>query len=284
MDLSQLRALAATVDEGSFEAAAASLHLTPSAVSQRIKALETSTGRVLVRRTKPTSVTEAGEPYLRLARQVTALVLDAERPQQGPVSIPLAMSSDALATWVLPVLAQLPDGITLDLRREDQDHSAELLRSGEVMAAITTDAHPVQGCTVTRLGTMRYRPMATPAFARRWFADGPTANAMASAPMVVFDRKDDLQHRYLRTRTRATPPTHYIPGSTEFAEAVRLGLGWGMLPDQQTPGWEAAGDVVDLDPGHHDDITLYWQQWSLRTPALDTVAALIADAAGRYLS
>jgi LysR family transcriptional regulator, chromosome initiation inhibitor len=283
MDLSQLRALAAAVDEGSFEAAAASLHLTPSAVSQRIKALETTTGRILVRRTKPTTVTDAGEPYLRLARQVTALILDAERPQQGPVSIPLAMSSDALATWVLPVLAQLPNGITLDLRREDQDHSAELLRSGAVMAAITTDAHPVQGCTVTRLGTMRYRPMATPAFAARWFAEGPTAHAMATAPMVVFDRKDDLQHRYLRTRTRALPPTHYIPGSTEFAEAVRLGLGWGMLPDQQTPGWESAGDLVDLDPGHHDDITLYWQQWSLRTPALDTVAALIADAAAQHL-
>ena len=284
MDLSQLRALAATVDEGSFEAAATALHLTPSAVSQRIKALETTTGRILVRRTKPTTVTEAGEPYLRLARQVTALVEDAERPQEAHVSIPLAMSSDALSTWVLPVLPQLPAGITLDLRREDQDHSAELLRSGAVMAAITTDAHPVQGCAVTRLGVMRYRPMATPSFADRWFADGPTADALAYAPMVVFDRKDDLQHRYLRLRTRATPPTHYIPGSTDFAEAVRLGLGWGMLPDQQTPGWEEAGDTVDFDPGHHDDITLYWQQWALRTPALDTVADLIKAAAARALS
>jgi len=284
MDLSQLRALAATVDEGSFEAAAATLHLTPSAVSQRIKALETSTGRILVRRTKPTTVTEAGEPYLRLARQVTALVQDAERPQDSSISIPLAMSSDALSTWVLPVLPQLPAGITLDLRREDQDHSAELLRSGAVMAAITTDARPVQGCTATRLGTMRYRPMATPAFAARWFADGLTADALAAAPMVVFDRKDDLQHRYLRTRTRSTPPTHYIPGSTDFAEAVRLGLGWGMLPDQQTQGWEAAGHTVDLDPGHHDDITLYWQQWTLHTPALDTVADLIRSAATASLS
>jgi len=284
MDLSQLRALAATIDEGSFEAAAAALHLTPSAVSQRIKALETATGRVLVRRTKPTAVTEAGEPYLRLARQVTALVLDAERPQEANISIPLAMSSDALSTWVLPVLSQLPDGITLDLRREDQDHSAELLRSGAVMAAITTDAHPVQGCTATRLGTMRYRPMATPGFVARWFAEGPTADALAAAPMVVFDRKDDLQHRYLRTRTRSTPPTHYIPGSTDFAEAVRLGLGWGMLPDQQTQGWEAAGYLVDLDPGHHDNITLYWQQWSLHTPALDSVAQLIAAAAAAHLS
>ena len=195
MDLSHLRALAATIDEGSFEGAAAALHLTPSAVSQRIKALETATGRVLVRRARPTSVTEAGEVYLRLARQVTALVQDAERPGDAGVSIPLAMSADALATWVLPVLSQLPTGITLDLRREDQDHSAELLRSGAVMAAITSDAHPVQGCTVSRLGTMRYRPMAAPNYVETWFADGFTAEALADAPVVVFDRKDDLQDR-----------------------------------------------------------------------------------------
>jgi LysR family transcriptional regulator (chromosome initiation inhibitor) len=284
MDLSQLRALAATVDEGSFEAAAATLHLTPSAVSQRIKALETSTGRILVKRTKPTAVTEAGEPYLRLARQVTALVLDTERVDEDVVSIPLAMSSDALSTWVLPALPQLPPGITLDLRREDQDHSADLLRSGSVMAAITTDAQPVQGCTSTRLGTMRYRPMVAPAFAARWFADGVTADALAVAPMVVFDRKDELQQRYLRTRTRATPPRHYIPSSTDFAEAVRLGLGWAMLPDQQTSGWEEGGHVIDLDPGQHVDVTLYWQQWSLHTPALDTVAGLIMSAARSALS
>lgn len=285
MDLSQLRALAATIDEGSFEAAALALHLTPSAVSQRIKALETATGRILVRRAKPTSVTEAGEVYLRLARQVTALVTDAERPQESVVSIPLAMSADALATWVLPVLAQLPRAITLDLRREDQDHSAELLRSGAVMAAITSDSRPVQGCTVTRLGTMRYRPMASPGFAEQWFGDGFTAAALASAPVVVFDRKDDLQDRYLRGRgTLANAPRHYIPGSTEFAEAIRLGLGWGMLPDQQTTGWEHAGHTVDLDPGSHIDITLYWQQWSLHTPALDAVTELVRAAAEQSLS
>ena len=285
MDLAQLRALAATIDEGSFEAAAAALHLTPSAVSQRIKALETATGRVLVRRARPTSVTEAGEAYLRLARQVTALVHDAERPDDASVSIPLAMSADALATWVLPVLSRVPAGITLDLRREDQDHSAELLRSGAVMAAITSNSQPVQGCTASRLGTMRYRPMAAPGFAAQWFAVGFTAAALATAPVVVFDRKDDLQDRYLRSRAiTARAPRHYIPGSTEFAEAIKAGLGWGMLPDQQTPGWESAGHVVDLDPGAHADITLYWQQWSLHTPALDTVADLIRSAATASLS
>lgn len=281
MNLDHLRALAAAVDAGSFESAAAALHLTPSAVSQRIKALEASAGQVLVQRSKPTAVTAAGEAYLRLARQVDALVSDAGLGESTTVVLPLAMSSDALATWVLPALATVGGGVVFDLQREDQDHSAELLRAGSVMAAITTDARPVQGCTVTRLGTMRYRPMATREFVRRWFRDGVTTDALAAAPIVVFDRKDQLQDRYLRSRSRARldPPRHYIPGSQDFVTAVQLGLGWGMVPDQQ-----ATDAVVEFDEGQYIDVELYWQQWSLRTGALDAVAEAIVEAARVALS
>jgi len=283
MDLAQLQALAAAVDEGSFDGAASALHVTPSAVSQRIKALESSTGRVLVRRSKPTEVTEAGEVYLRLARQIDALVRDAEGGD-APVSVPLAISADALATWALPALATLPSWVTVDVRRDDQDHTAELLRAGTVMAAVTSVSAPVQGCSSTRLGSMRYRPMASPAFAARWFPDGGTAAELDAAPMLVFDRKDDLQDRYLRERSsrRLDPPRHHVPGSTEFAAAVRLGMGWGMLPDQQTVG---TGDsTVQFDPSRHLDVVLYWQQWSLRTPALEAVASALRTAAGEALS
>ena len=274
MNLDHLAALRAAVDTGSFEAAAQELHLTPSAISQRIKSLETVVGQVLVRRTKPTQTTLAGQAYLRLARQVDTLVQDAAAAAGATVTVPLAMSSDALATWVLPALASVGAGITFDLHREDEGHSAELLRAGTVMAAITTDARPVQGCSVTRLCTLRYRPMAAHAFANQWFPAGVTPAGLAIAPMVVFDRKDDLQDRYLqsRSRTRLDPPRHHIPGSQDFASAVRLGLGWGMLPDQQSEG------LTDLDPLNHIDVELYWQQWSLHTPGLDAVAAAILAA------
>ena len=61
LDFEQLRALHAAVDEGTFEAAARKLHITPSAVSQRIKGLETSVGRILVQRTKPSGSPIRGE-------------------------------------------------------------------------------------------------------------------------------------------------------------------------------------------------------------------------------
>ncbi|GAA3511688.1 LysR family transcriptional regulator ArgP [Aeromicrobium panaciterrae] len=292
VDLSQLRALAAVVDEGSFDAAAAALHLTPSAVSQRMKALEQSAGRVLVRRTKPSAVTEAGEAYLRLARQVESLVqdvrLEVDHELERPPTIPLAVNGDSLATWVLPALAGLVGTAYFDVRREDEGRTADLLRSGTVMAAITSDAAPVQGCRSTRLGTMRYRPMASTSFADTWFSAGVDGESLAVAPVVVFDRSDDLQDAYLRSRSRSRrrldPPRHHIPASSQFAEAIRLGLGWGMLPKEQSEELERDGQLVDLDPGHHVDVTLYWQQWTLQTPALEATARAVHQAASAHLA
>lgn len=289
VDLSQLRALAAVVDEGSFDAGAARLHITPSAVSQRIKALERAAGQVLVRRTKPTEPTEAGQVYLRLARQIAALVHEAgaeSRVEEGaPVVVPIAVSADSMATWVLPALASLPDHICFDLHRDDQSRTADLLRSGTVMGAITSVDEPVQGCRSTRLGITRYRPVATPAFVERWFADGVTADALEVAPMVVFDRNDDLQDRYLAARSprRLDPPRHHVPASADFALAVTLGIGWGVLPHEQSDEREAAGILVELDPGQHVDVVLYWQQWTLQTPALEAVATAIREAARQHL-
>ena len=281
LDLAHLRALDATVSAGTLEAAARALHVTPSAVSQRLRALEVATGRVLLVRSKPVRVTESGRPILRLARQVALLTADAARELGGDEPrlprLPIAVNADSAATWVLPALAPLAGEFSFDLHRADQEHTSALLRAGTVMAAITTEAEPVPGCTATRLGGMRYRPVAAPAFARRWFPDGPTAEALARAPLVVFDRDDDLQHEYLRGRAATLdPPVHYVPASADFATAVALGWGWGMLPEQQLPP-----DLVEFDPSGAVDVVLHWQQWKLRSAALERVrAAVLAGARG----
>src|SRR5688572_5482076 len=289
LDLSQLRALDATVRGGTLDAAARALHVTPSAISQRLRALEVATGRILLVRTKPVQVTESGEAVLRLARQVDLLAADVARelgedPSSGPVpTLPIAVNADSMATWVLPALAPLAGDVCFDLYREDQEHTSALLRAGTVMAAVTAEAASVPGCTSTRLGGMRYRPMATPGFIRRWFPAGPTPDALTRAPVVVFDRKDDLQHRYLLERggPGAVPPVHYVPASADFVAAVTLGLGWGMVPDQQAHG--AAAELVPLDRAELD-VVLYWQQWKLRSPTLDRVREAVLEAAGRELS
>ena len=299
LQLEQLRALVAVVDTGTFDAAAGALRVTPSAISQRIKALELAVGRVLLQRVKPVKPTESGEVVLRLARQFALLENDALATLDPPgaavatdatvpfLRIPIVINSDSLATWALPALANVPaeHRVSFDVYREDQDHSTARLRDGTVMAAITSVAEPVQGCIVRPLGRMRYRPMASPEFVAAWLPDGPTVANLAVAPVVIYDRTDDLQDRYLRQRTphRLHPPQHFIPASSEFASAVRLGLGWGMLPDAQSAVAEGAGELVEFDPGAFIDVSLYWQQWKLHSHTLAAVADAIAAAAAEHL-
>ncbi|WKK72290.1 ArgP/LysG family DNA-binding transcriptional regulator [Rathayibacter oskolensis] len=282
LDLSRLRALAAAVRHGSFDAAARALHITPSALSQRIKALESAAGRVLLVRSRPVVATEAGAGLLRLARQIELLAEDAVRALDGdgahaagPVVVSLAVNADSLATWVLPALAEVSD-VVFELHREDQEHTTAFLRDGTVLAAVTAEAEAVLGCTVASLGVMRYRAMAAPAFADRWFPSGDLA-ALDRAPVVVFDEKDRLQERYLHASgVDGRPPQHRVPGSADFEAAVRLGLGWGMLPELQAP--VGAPGLIALG-GAPVDVPLYWQQWALRTPSLERVATAIASAA-----
>jgi LysR family transcriptional regulator, chromosome initiation inhibitor len=279
IDLDQLQALTAAVAEGSFDAAARRLHVTPSAISQRIKALETSVGRVLLIRSRPVRPTASGQTLLRAARQIDAVTaevaheLGEEREDQLP-TIALAVNADSLGTWFLPALSTVDPPLAFDLRRADETRTAELLRDGSVIAAVTASAEPVPGCVVQPLGRMRYRPRASPAYAARWFPGGVTATALSRAPVIVFDRTDQLQDGYLqrRSRRRLDPPRHYVPDSSSFIQAVRLGLGWGLVPDLQA---DTVPELIDLDSHGTIDVHLVWQQWRLRSAALERVAVAV---------
>jgi LysR family transcriptional regulator, chromosome initiation inhibitor len=284
--------LAAIVDEGTLDAAAARLHLTPSAVSQRLKALERQVGRVLLIRSKPARPTEAGRAVVRLARQLALLEHDtlaglgAGEPAAAPISVPLAVNADSLATWFLEPLAELArtHPVVFDLHRDDQDFTAGLLESGTVMGAVTSRARPVAGCRVVPLGVMRYEATATPGFVDRWLPQGATSAALARAPVVDFDRRDDLQTNWLAERgvDPALPPRHFVPASADYARAVRAGLGWGLLPRFQSADALADGHLVGLG-GAAMDVSLYWQQWNLRSPLLDAIAAGVVEGARRLL-
>lgn len=290
LPLDQVRTLLAAVDEGTFDAAARVLHVTPSAVSQRVKALEQQVGRILLLRTKPIRATESGEVVIRFARQLARLERDASAElglsdaQDGePSRLSIAVNADSLATWFLPALAAVSATVNacFDLYREDQDLTGRLLQQGQVSAAVTSSSRPVQGCTVHELGRMRYRAMAAPEFVARRLSHGPLAEVLADAPVVVFDREDDLQDAYLRALApgHASPTArHHIPDSVAYVEAVAAGLGWGMVSHLQ-----AATRLVDLSPGRHLDIPLFWQQWKLDSPVLAAVADAVARAAALSL-
>lgn len=280
IDGQQLAALAAVIDRGSFDAAAEHLHVTPSAISQRIKALETRVGQVLVVREKPCKATAAGVPLLRLAAQTEMLEAEAIAEMGGGAAasprLSLAVNADSMATWFTAVFEQLPE-VLFDIRIEDQDYSARLLREGAVMGAVTTERTPVPGCRVQSLGVMRYVPVASPAYAARYLSDGFTAAAAGSAPSLAWNRDDALQDRLIRKvfRKNVVRPTHYIPTAEGFGAAVRAGLGWGMYPEELTD--ESFVPIT----AHSLDVPLFWQCWKLDSPMVKAITAAVRSASTR---
>ncbi|AMY56227.1 MULTISPECIES: LysR family transcriptional regulator ArgP [Nocardiaceae] len=288
----QLATLAAICDSGSFEGAATALHISSSAVSQRITALERASGAALLQRTRPVLPTRNGQALLRLARQIEVLTVDADAELRGgstttntaaPLRFSLAINADSVSTWFQPVMKAIAVDrrILLDLHIEDQDHTDALLRQGAVMAAVTTSRTAAPGCTVEPLGAMVYWPACAPSLIRDADSDGCDPSRL---PMLRFDKKDDLQHAYLRKiKAHREPPIHYLPSNREFLTAARLGLGWGVLPEGQIARDLADGTLVHLDPDHNVTIPLYWQRWHLPSETLDRITGWVRDAAHNAL-
>lgn len=293
LDPVALATLTAVVRERTFERAAARLHVTPSAVSQRIKALERSVGQVVVSRTKPVSPTAAGEVLLRLAGHWDLLVhdaLDELVPDPGARAypqVPVVVNADSLATWILPPLARAQEelGIALDLVREDEEHASALVRSGAALAAVTSDPTPVAGCRTVPLGALSYLAVCTPAFRARWLPRGARAADLDRAPMVRFDRKDTMQHTVARrwVRRDVDPPATFVGSSTEHAEAVRLGMGWGMLPAAWVDGAVGRGDLVTIGSRPRHDVRLHWLAWRLPSRTLEVLTRHVTDEAAAVL-
>ena len=289
LQLDQLRTLVSVVDLGSFEAAAAHLHITQSAVSQRIRAMEEAAGRILVRRERPITATDSGEIVLRTARQMLHLEnslageLDDSGSAQDHVVLAVACNSDSLATWFLDAMTEVHSAgrVVFDIRREDESLSSELLRRGEVMAAVTSESRPVQGCRALPLGSMRYLACASPGFVARHLRDGSPTAALGRAPIVDFDRSDAHQNHYYRQLSRRQPtgPRHFVPSSHDHVRAIIAGLGWGLIPEQLATPWLVSGAIVDVSPDHPLDVPLFWQHWKLQSPDLDALTVAVLDTA-----
>ncbi|WP_028581240.1 LysR family transcriptional regulator ArgP [Desulfogranum japonicum] len=278
LDYKLVEALAMVVREEGFDKAAHALHITQSAVSQRVKLLEEITGQVLITRTSPPQTTTAGQAFLKHYLKVKQLEddLKGEMQQTGGTefsSVAVGVNADSLSLWFVdamyPFLKQ--ERVLLDIRVNDQEQTHQLLKDGEVMACISTQEQPVQGCRSEYLGCMDYRLVAAPDFARQWFPHGFTLKEAHHAPAVIFDKYDALHHKYLKKCCKETPvafPAHYVPSVEKFADFVLKGLAYGMLPDKQIETLLAADKLIDLSPGMALPVKLYWHCWNLKSELL----------------
>lgn len=291
-DYLHLETLAAILRQGSFDGAAGELHVTQSAVSQRLRALEDRAGQPLVIRGTPCTGTDLGRRLARHVEEVGLMEaglsaeLGLDLPQRARMRI--AVNADSLASWIVPALAKAreaqPD-MLFDVVVDDQDHSADWLRRGEVVAAITGTPAPPSGCDSTALGALRYIATASPAFLKRYCPYGVTAAAMRDAPMLTYDTKDRLQRDWLEWNfgKGPQPPTHYLPSTEAFIEAASLGLGWGMNPEPLVRMALSEGRLVPLILNSSYDTPLYWQVPRRMKDAVAPLTRAIRSSAARHL-
>ena len=289
LDPHQLSALNAILRHGSFEAAAAELAVTPSAISQRIRALEERIGVSLIHRGTPCTGTPAGSRLARHAEDIGLLEAQLSRElslekDTGPTRVRIAVPADILSTWFIDAMAMVDD-MLFDLVIDDQDHSAEWLRRGEVSAAISVGGQTVPGCDAIALGTLRYLPTASPEFMRRWFADGVTTRSLSRSPCLTFNQKDALQKTWITAQTgsRLSPPTHFLPSSHGFVAAAAAGLGWGMNPEALVRSAIKEGRLCELVPNAPLDVPLTWQVGRILSPALASLTHAVKTVAAQAL-
>lgn len=290
LDYALLSALAAVIRTGSFERAAQQLNVTPSAVSQRIKLLEERIGAILVVRGQPCVATEAGQRLCQHVDQVALLESALRRELPGlqaetqSVTLRIAVNADSLATWFIRAMAETT-GYLFDLVLDDQDYSADWLRRGEVVAAVTSHGTPIQGCNCHALGALRYVATASPGFVERWFPDGLDRDPAARAPCLIFNQKDRLQTLWLQQACGADirPPLHWLPSSQAFVDAALAGLGWGMNPEILVGEHLRAGRLVALHRSLPLDVPLFWQESRIVGPVMADVTRAVLKTARSLL-
>jgi LysR family transcriptional regulator, chromosome initiation inhibitor len=298
-DPAALEALAAIVEEGGFERAAQRLHITQSAVSQRLRALEAQVGTVLIVRSRPLKPTSAGRLLLKHAKQLRLLQTDLERDlrELAPSStsgardedrIPLAINADSIATWALPALNLLArQGLPLELITDDQDFTHEWLREGQVLGCVTAVKQALRGCKVVPLGAMNYIAVAEAGYARERLPQGLTAHNFRGVPFIAFNRKDDMQAEFVGKvfrLQRVSLRQLFVPSSEGQVRAVLAGWGASVVPELLTRGLIEQGRLVNVAPKAVVSAQLYWHCWNLESDMLDQLTAALTQAAGEALS
>ncbi|MEH3106372.1 MAG: LysR family transcriptional regulator ArgP [Sphingomonas fennica] len=294
LDYAALAAVAAVVREGSFDRAAAALGITPSAISQRVRGLEERMGTILIERGQPCRATATGHALcdhfdrVRLMEQDLAPGLRGIAQADGALPrVAIAVNSDSLATWFHAAVADsgITADIVLELALDDEAHTADRLRRGEVLAAVSADPAPVPGCRTIALGMLGYAACASPAFIARHFPTGVDSVALAHAPYLRFDRHDMLQARWAQAAHGAdlAAIAHRVPSTHAFLDLALAGLGWGLQPLPLAEACLRDGRLVELPPARRIDVTLYWKVARLQAGALDRLTRSVRAAAARSL-
>ena len=101
-------------------------------------------------------------------------------------------------------------------------------------------------------------------------------------PLVIYGPQDAILDRAMRDRDVELHVIRgrvsQIPTSEAYLEAVRIGLGWGVLAEIQVQQYLDSGELVALD-GEDIEVDLYWQRWRLESEVLEKLTSSVISAA-----
>jgi LysR family transcriptional regulator (chromosome initiation inhibitor) len=285
LDYRALEALSAVIHHQGFDRAAQKLNISQSAVSQRIKLLESRMGQPLILRQTPPKATELGTRLITHLHTVKHLEVDLDLPieTEGRVHAKIAVNADSLSTWFSEAIGRMTDEIDVDLVIEDQDYGIERMKRGEVLACLCSDGTAVNGARVDRLGIMRYRAYANPEFLLR-FKLLENFDDLYKVPCLIFNKDDKLQHRFLEKLGLPEPenPVH-CPSSEGFVQMAASGCGFGMIPEIQAALSVEVGSLIDIAPEVYIDVPMYWHSWRSAGSAMKQLRASVIKTAHRWL-
>jgi len=290
-DYDSLVALAAVVREGGFDAAAKSLDVTQSAVSQRIKQLEEKVGSVLIVRGRPCVPTEAGLQLCRHVEQVTLLQHELNERMNAltgnadvtAATIRISVNNDSLATWFPSVIKRASQELSVrfDVIPDDQEHTEQSLKSGEALAVVTAIEKPVQGCRRMSLGAMEYIAVASAEFYETHFSKGVTIDTLKKADCLAFDRKDTIQEQWMMLcfGEFVNSSTHMMPSYEGYVACCLNGTAWGLVPTIAAQPYLESGELIELVPDKRIMISLHWQSSTRSSEILRRLGEVVVEEA-----
>lgn len=243
LDYQLVEAFAVVLEEGGFAKAAERLYITQSAVSQRVKLLEDTVGRALIVRANPPRSTEAGESLFRHYKQLISMEKETlgklgakgSSLQIASPHFQIAVNTDSLHVWFLEAAAPIisDSAFTIEILMRGHAQTIDLLKTGEVCACISSVRTAVDGCTVQAIGPLRYALVASDSFVKKYFQKSFNRESAERAPIIDLDRNDALQRNALFKAfgdPQINPPIQYFPTADSYDKAIRLGLGYGLMP------------------------------------------------------
>lgn len=220
---------------GSFSAAAARLHTTPAAISERIRTLEEDLGvRVFERDSRRVALTPHGQRLLPYAQQMLSL-RDAMKKSVQDTSgqtgiISLGVIESVVHTWLPQLLRELGTvypGITVELVSDSTPRLQEALRADELDMAILADEADSSRFESVPLGQDTMVWVAHPEIAAR-ATDAKSFEALLTEQPVMTFVRDTPAYRDVRRALAPVIGVRINPFSSIAAiTAVLLG-GWGI--------------------------------------------------------